>query len=304
MDPALSIVGALTLRLGKEHRSGVVTLYEIGTLLWQLYATREHAGHRIKNLRSQVPSRSSLFKCRDDLLENGVLERRSDLPDDTWLVSLSPFKDPADILCGLDPFSYLSHLSAMEYHGLTDLVPRLIFATTYPATEWRKHALDKMSTDLGDSLADYQAARMPLLQRRAFDTAGKRKLSLFASKSAGSFVSLRERPVRVASLGRTFLDMLRRPDLCGGMHHVIDTFVEHSRAYLPLIIDELDRHGEPIEKVRGGYILEDRCEIRGNPRIEAWTQFAQRGGSRKLDPAEAYWPAFSERWMISLNVSR
>ncbi|HDR9102698.1 TPA: hypothetical protein QDB15_006406 [Burkholderia vietnamiensis] len=304
MEPALSAVGALTLRLGKEHRSGVVTLYDLGVQLWQLYETREYAGHRIKNLRNPVPARSSLFKYRDELIENGVLEHRNDLPVDTWLLTLSPFKDPADILCGLDPFSYLSHLSAMEYHGLTDLVPRLIFATTYPAAEWRRHALNRMSTDLGDSLADYQTARLPPLQRHAFDAVGKRKLSLFASKAAGSFVTLRDRPVRVASLGRTFLDMLRRPDLCGGIHHVIDTFVEHARAYLPLIADELDRHGDPIEKVRAGYILEERCGIRDNPRIEAWTQFAQRGGSRKLDPAEAYWPEFSEKWMISLNVSR
>lgn len=304
MEPALSAVGALTLRLGKEHRSSVVSLYDLGLQLWQLYGAREYAGHRIKNLRNPVPARSSLFKYRDELIENGVLEHRSDMPPDTWLLTLSPFKDPDDVLCGLDPFCYLSHLSAMAYHGLTELVPRLLFATSFPAAVWRQHALQRMESDLGDSLADYRQARMPALQRHAFDTVGKRRVSLFTSKAAGSFIAVRDRPLRVASLGRTFLDMLRRPDLCGGIHHVIDAFVEHAGMYVPLIADELDRHGDPIEKVRAGYILEERCGIRDNPRIEAWVQFAQRGGSRKLDPAEAYWPEFSEKWMISLNVNR
>lgn len=304
MEHALSAVGALTLRLGKEHRSPVVSLYDLGLQLWLLYATREYAGHRVKNLRNPVPARSSLFKYRDDLIENGVLERRNDLPADTWLLTLSPFKDTADILCGFDPFCYLSHLSAMEFHGLTELVPRLLFATSFPAAEWRRHARERMAVDLGESLADYQQAKMPPLQRHALEALGKRKINLYTSKAAGSFISVRDRPLRVASMGRTFLDMLRRPDLCGGIHHVIDTFVAHATVYLPLIVDELDRHGDPIEKVRAGYILEERCEIRGNQRIEAWVQFAQRGGSRRLDPAEEYWPEFSEKWMISLNVSR
>jgi hypothetical protein len=95
--------------------------------------------------------------------------------------------------------------------------------------------------------------------------------------------------------------MLRDPELCGGIHHVLQVYQEHAQQSLRLILDEVDQHGKPIDKVRAGWILESVCHIE-DPRINVWTAFAQRGGSRKLDASTEYSPEFSERWALSINV--
>jgi hypothetical protein len=85
------------------------------------------------------------------------------------------------------------------------------------------------------------------------------------------------------------------------MRHVIEVFEEHASNFLPAIIGEIDQHGGPIDKVRAGYILDERLRL-GDPAIEKWVAFAKRGGSRKLDPTEEYFPAWSEKWCLSLNI--
>ena len=164
-----------------------------------------------------------------------------------------------------------------------------------------------MKKDLGPELfASFLEANFAPLARRVVPSINKNPLNMLTSKFAdqGAYIVPSDRPIRVASLGRTFVDMLRKPGLCGGMKHVLDVYREHANIYLPLIISEVDRHGDKIEKVRAGYILEERCGIKNNATIASWVQFAQRGGSRVLDPDEAYWSTFSEKWCLSINVPK
>jgi predicted transcriptional regulator of viral defense system len=93
--------------------------------------------------------------------------------------------------------------------------------------------------------------------------------------------------------------MLTEPSLCGGMHHVLDVWENETNGFeITAAIDQLD---VKIVKVRAGYILSEVMDI-DHPALHNWEKFAQRGGSRKLDPDAEYAPEFSERWMISINV--
>jgi flavin-binding protein dodecin len=85
------------------------------------------------------------------------------------------------------------------------------------------------------------------------------------------------------------------------MGHVLDVWDRAAEPWTNEIIEAVDGAESKIDKVRAGYILEERLEI-DDARVRAWKAFAQRGGSRKLDPEAPYAPAFSETWMISLNV--
>lgn len=303
-EKQLSVAGALTLRLLKEHPSPIVTTYDLAVNILKLYLAREYAGQKIKKLSSALPEKSSVNRYRNALMELGILEERRGFPPDSYVLTSSPFQDDMDLACGIDPFCYVSHLSAMAYHGLTDRFSKILFVTTLPPTMWREKANDKMQRDLREALAQFRQIGFPTLIRHTLSAIGRQPVNTYASKhaDAGAYVVLPDRPVRVSSIGRTFLDMLRQADLCGGMIHVVRVFESNARTYLPLIIGEVDRHGTPIDKVRAGYILDERCGI-NDARIEQWHSFAQRGGSRVLDAGSPFWPEFSEKWCLSINVN-
>jgi predicted transcriptional regulator of viral defense system len=208
---------------------------------------------------------------------------------------------PAEIMCSLDPFAYVSHLSAMEHHGLTDRFSKILYMTRPLATEWRNQAALRMEKDLGDDLDAYKKTGLPRLVRPALNMIGHTSVEFHERSQLGAFRNVSESPLRVATLGRVFLDMLREPKLCGGLQHVIDIYEREAKQYLKLITDEVDRHGQAIDKVRIGYVLTEVCHL-SSPAIDKWTEFAQRGGSRKLDADAEYSAVYSERWQLSINL--
>jgi predicted transcriptional regulator of viral defense system len=241
-------------------------------------------------------------RIEQSLLDSGVLTLLQGAPKQSAYVLIGAnVTDRNAIICSTDPFCYLSHLSAMEFHGLTDRMPEQIYVSTPLGKAWTAFAEERMAKDLGEDYEPYRVSRLPRLRRTTITKIGRRPVHRYASIHRGAFRAIKGSPIRVATIGRTFLDMLREPDLCGGIAHVITAFKEHAAVNKRLIVDELDQHGTAIDKVRAGFILEEICQIR-DPRIDAWIAFAARGGSRRLDPSADYEPRFSERWMLSINI--
>ena len=146
----------------------------------------------------------------------------------------------------------------------------------------------------------YEAAGFPVLQRTIEKLLGQ-PVHLSHSVHLGAFRKTPDSEVRVATIGRTFLDMLRQPELCGGIQHVLSLYREHAARNLVLIAAEVTQHGGPIDKVRAGYVLEEHCGLQ-HAAFEEWQKFAARGGSRRLVAANEYASTYSERWALSLNA--
>lgn len=300
MKDSISLDGAVRLYLTKEHRSSIVTLFDIGAIVWNLYHVKRYDGKPISRITASKPRKKTVFKCVDKLLQEGVIEHQSFLDKDMFV--FTHHRSAEELVCSIDPFCYLSHISAMQYHGLTNILPKILYATTYEHRTWNEKARSYMESQLQDDASEYFELGFPQLIRRHPDKIGDKNLNFIQSKQYGSYIVHPDTKVRVASVGRTFLDALKRPELCGGMSHVLDMFEEHGATHVKLIVNEVDRHGSAVDKMRAGYILEEICHVKDNDIIQSWVQFAQRGGSRKLDPHEAYWNTYSEKWMISINA--
>jgi predicted transcriptional regulator of viral defense system len=296
----VDFIKAILLALS-EIEEPVITRYRMGVVIYRLYAEKEYAGHKLNRLKKEEGSPTDVAQRLRELEQMGILQPHPNFPKGAFRLLRQKDEDPAEVACTVDPFCYVSHLSAMDHHGLTDRLPVKLFLSSPALSRWKEEAEARMKKDLGEHYTGYRVAGMPLLTRPRMTKIGRHEIHRFDSVHWGAYKNVRGKTLRVATIGRTFLDMLRNPELCGGMRHVMQVYHEYAERYLRLIVDEIEQHGAPIDKVRAGYILEEKMGL-ADPRVAAWKQFAQRGGSRKLDASAEYRPVWSDAWCLSLNL--
>jgi len=242
-----------------------------------------------------------LGEARAALIDRGVLLPDKSLPKTLFRTPTAKQADASELMCAVDPFGYVAYLSAMAFHGLTNRLPKVIYFVTPDNERWRVMAKEKMIKDLNEAYQAFIEAQLPLLRHSSVKKIDGMLIEQFRTKSVGGWRHARDGLLRVTGIGRTFLDMLQRSDLCGGIRHVLDVYEESAGSHLGAIIAELNSHGTKIDRVRAGYILEEICHL-SDDRISAWVEDTSRGGSRKLDPQAEYSSNFSERWSLSINV--
>lgn len=297
---SISLPQAATLALS-DHKPPTLTAYRLGVLVFDLYLAGEIHGKKLE-VKRPLPERRHYTQVLQFLLSYGVMTDVRGFHSGAVYTLLGRSEPTvSELICAVDPFAYLSHLSAMAIHGLTDRLPHTVFVSSPSPTQWRSYANAQMRKDLGNRLTDYVEAGFPPLLRTRFDKVLGQPVHLTQSSHLGAFKKLEPHGVRVSTIGRTFLDMLREADLCGGIQHVLDIYKQHAKAYLPLIVGEVDQHGTGIDKVRAGYVLEELCGLQVES-LAAWLKAAKRGGSRKLVPKNPYSATFSEKWCLSLNA--
>lgn len=297
----MNIINATIHKL-KELKQPVISEYDICMITFNFYQTGKYQGEKLE-ISTKMPSFKDINnEVIKPIIDIGILDKLKEFSGvNVFRIVVNQFFEAGDIICSIDPFSYISHLSAMEYHGLTNRIPKILFISTPPIKEWTRFANDKMENDCEGYLKDYLKCGLPKLSKIKYEKILKKQVIQYSSLHRGAFKHINERSLRVATIGRTFLDMLRKPNYCGGMNHVIEIYREFGKNYNKLIIDEIDRNGKSIEKARAGYILEEYCNI-NDEKINTWAANVQRGGSRKLDPESPYHEEYSEKWCISINV--
>lgn len=272
-------------RLESESRP-IISTRRFAELVIDLYRDRE--GLRLRNA---APEKSDVARLR-----RGLERMRAIMPDiDYGTRALRILRVPdapaEDICCLVDPTIYISHLSAMQRYGWTDRRPQALhLSRPNPRTLPRA---PESANELLSALAPRSVSHPRQVRGR--------DIHLFQTIHAAESLPLRSSFARIASVGQVFLDMVDEPELCGGMAHVLDVFRTHAADHLDILVTAIDAAPSKMAKVRAGYVLNEVLGIEA-PRVLAWTQFAQRGGSRLLDPAKPYAPRFSERWMLSINV--
>jgi predicted transcriptional regulator of viral defense system len=285
----------------------IVVDYELFHTVRDLYRKREYSGEKLKIVNS-APSQSRYRRIVGQLLLERYLRPDADYyPDGEWPIPAHPVvfrvsdvpDGPAEeVTAHLDPFCYLSHLSAMQRYNLTNRIPE--FLTLSTPQKWTA-ARDRKYQDDFDDIASSDEYRVALRQLKFPSIIRGRPVTLHKTVRSPHVKSIRGSHARIASVGEVFVQMLDRPELCGGMEHVIEVWDASANTFVEEIIAAVSTADEAIVKVRAGFLLEERLSVRDG-RVMEWAAFAQRGGSRKLDPRAAYAPKHSEKWMISINV--
>ena len=268
---------------------------------WDLYALIRKAYH---DKERKIPAPRSLHKIRSSLEKAGIVTPDRDYKTHYRVIHVTD--QPADdIVCLIDRFCHISHLSAMQNWGLTNRRSYELIVTR-PDNSAIKAMLSQIMQQDADSVPwfhhDSTPSSSPFHLGNILHPSHVRRRPVKVRKSRRPGQSLRDRNSfsRITTIGQTFLDMLQQPALCGGMAHVIEVWHEHALTHLDPIIETL-HSANAVVKCRAGYIIDEQLGVHDS-RVEAWHAYAQRGGSSRLDPRRPYVPHWSEKWMISINA--
>ena len=290
----LTRAAAYLAELLETNGKPVVTQFDFFQAIWRMY--QESSGKKLY-LRSNIPTRRDYERLKDSLRTAGIIGFDRDYGARVIRVLTLSDLPAEDIVCLIDPTCHISHISAMQRWGLTDRRPRALVLTR----PIRHMATAKIKVYMAESGVAIEASPFPPKIVKHPALVRRRPIQVHESKVPGEFVKIRGDAARISTIGQTFLDMLQKPDLCGGMSHVLDVWEEHAETFLDEIVAIVNTATSRLVKSRAGYIIEERLGLR-HQTIESWKALGQRGGSRKLDPTKDFVPIFSETWMISLNA--
>ena len=204
--------------------------------------------------------------------------------------------DEREILFELNPYSALSHLSALTFHGLTDDLPKgfvvSVSADTYGALR-----------PIGTRPSDWDGIPQPSVRKPA-RILGRpvqwRRIQPERFFGIAEYQPLGY-PLRYTTIERTLIDGLQDPDLSGGIANVLRAWVlARNRINVDVLVHDAERFGVGILRQRIGYIL-DQIGLRHRT-VDQWRELSKRGGSSRLVASEPFAPSFDERWNLSLNA--
>lgn len=195
-----------------------------------------------------------------------------------------------------NPWVVFGFLTALVYHGLTDLLPKEVFAIQFKDGDHIRRI------PLGTTPDDWVGLSVPMsrVPRKVQDTEvnwtemqNERDFGVSVGYSSGL-------PIYVTDVERTLLDAVRMPEKCGGIAKVFHAWRTAESMDVDRLVQYTDRFDIQILRQRVGFLLEKLG--RGHARLDEWRHRLQRGGSIKLVASEPYSETYSPEWNLSLNV--
>ena len=283
----------------KDLNQPVVSDYLLFLCAHNFYLSGEYKGENLY-IRKKEMSYNRGLEVIGELHSQNIIRHDTDF-DSSGIYRVVNVNDaPAEEICGLvDPFCYISHLSAMSRYGITNRMSASVFISSPYRPLWKELRDKKYSEDY--PVAVFTDQRLSLRKIAFPDKVRKMPISFHETRYPSQSMAIRDSFARISNIGSTFLDMLEKPSFCGGMSHVLEVWEEYAQTYLEDIISSVNLAQKKIIKVRAGYIMEEMLKIK-DERILLWLNDAQRGGSRVLDPESPFSSTFSEKWMLSINV--
>lgn len=285
----LTRLGAAVEKILQESTKPVISPGSLFDIVRGIYRERPQGLY----LRSDSPGEADLSRLRQNLIKCRIIRQDPDYKRRAYRILSNPDAPAEAICCIIDPYCYVSHISAMQRYGLTERRPQALHISRV-LTAGLKEENEKLGQKNPSPTTEWKRVNHP-------KTVRDRKLYVYATHHQGHWVNVRGTDIRVSTIGQTFLDTLIDPALCGGMAHVMDVWAKHAKKFLDEIISSIDNTEVLVVKVRAGYLLEEILKLK-DKRIEKWLAHAQRGGSRKLDPHKEYGSIYSERWMLAINA--
>ena len=148
--------------------------------------------------------------------------------------------------------AYLSHYSAIFFHGLTDQIPKTIFITNEQSSKGRESVLTQTGIDSAFSKPQRISRNLSKLDENQV-------INMLLGKSTGQLgVDELENDIRVTNLERTLIDVTVRPLYSGGVYEVLEAYrraadlglsVNRLTAYLRKI-----NHTYPYHQAIGFYL--------------------------------------------------
>jgi hypothetical protein len=196
----------------------IITTYDLFKIGYTLFQAKNYNGETLVRVPTEW-SISQVQKRAQRLVRRKVLIPDEDFRSGVWRVAQSSRAGAAEeIACMVDPFCYVSHLSAMQRYGLTNRNPSSLHLTRPDQKQWTKMRDSKLASELNGS---YEEHHPPLVRHGFKQTIRRRQIAMHETRHPDTPFQLRGEQTRISSVGRVFLEMLIDPPLCGGMPHVI-----------------------------------------------------------------------------------
>lgn len=298
-----TINSAIKFWLFNEYPYVAISSLELFKQFYILFHTREYLEKKIT-----LPSNASL-ESRFSSFKKSLKAEGFENVKNHFILDKSKDILPASIICSIYPKTYISHLSAMRFYSITDRLPKVTQLVTMTRSEWKKQSqIDFLKFNESYNL-DADTALLYKKYSIPFPNPQKGKLLNFPcetySKSQLSPYTQMPDGTRIIAIGNLFIEMLENFTPCGGVDHVLDTYMEFGLIFKDEIFRSLPQYSN-VTQAKVGFIFEQLLGLKNNVFLSEikYKQKEIRGGSRKFISFEAYSDIYSPEWNISLNHER